>query len=99
MIDPLTEEIISLKDAAQDFPRRRKGKKPSIGCMYRYSKTGCKGIVLETIQAGGTRATSREAVARFLRRMTAAVSGESPESEAPSHASIQAEQELDEAGI
>ena len=99
MIDPLTEELINLNKATHYFPGRRKGKKPSIGCMYRYSKQGFRGIVLETVQAGGTRATSREAVARFLRRMTAAVSGESPESEAPSHASIQAEQELDETGI
>jgi hypothetical protein len=99
MLNPLTEELISLKEATQIFPRRRQGKKPSIACMYRYSTRGWRGIVLETIQAGGTRATSKEAVARFLRRMTAAVSGESPESEAPSQASIQAEQELNEAGI
>ncbi|NLE37136.1 MAG: DUF1580 domain-containing protein [Pirellulaceae bacterium] len=69
-IDPNTENIISLTEAAQSLPRRRAGKKPHLSCLYRWSTTGCRGVVLETIQVGGTRCTSKEALARFFRRLT-----------------------------
>jgi hypothetical protein len=70
MIDPTSEDLVSLADAAQDCPRRRRGKKPHVSCMYRWTKTGCRGVILESIQVGGTRCTSKEALARFFRRLT-----------------------------
>ncbi len=71
MIDPNTETLISLTEAAKGLPRRRAGKKVSISCCYRWSTTGCRGVVLETIQIGGTRCTSREKLALFFRQLTA----------------------------
>ena len=70
MIDPLTEHVVSLTQATKDIPVRRRGKKPHVSCLYRWTKTGCKGVILESIQIGGTRCTSREALARFFRRLT-----------------------------
>lgn len=70
MINPQTETLVSLTEAAKGLPRRRAGKKPHISCLYRWSTAGCRGVVLETIQVGGTRCTSEEALARFLRRLT-----------------------------
>jgi hypothetical protein len=72
MIDPNTETLISLPEAAKSLPRRRAGKRPHVSCMYRWSDTGCRGVVLETIQIGGSRCTSREALARFFGALTAA---------------------------
>ncbi len=72
MIDPLTEQIVSLPEGAKFCPERRSGKKPHVSCLYRWTNTGCKGVVLESLQVGGTRCTSLEAMARFFNRLTAA---------------------------
>jgi len=69
-IDSTTETLISLSDAARHLPRRRAGKRPHVSCLYRWTTRGCRGIVLEWLQGGGTRVTSREALARFFRRLT-----------------------------
>jgi len=69
-IDFHTEEIFSLADAAKSLPRRRGGKKVHLSCAYRWTKTGCRGVILESIQIGGTRCTSKEALARFFQRLT-----------------------------
>ena len=69
-INPLQEQLISLKDAAKLFPKNARGKHPHISCVYRYTTAGCRGIVLESIQAGSVRSTSREAVTRFFERLT-----------------------------
>jgi len=71
-IDPNSEHLISLTDAARLLPARRKGKKPHVSCVYRWTVTGCRGVVLESIQVGGTRCTSREALGRFFEALTLA---------------------------
>ena len=70
MIDPLSESVVSLAEAARLLPRRRAGKKPHVSCLYRWTVSGCKGVILESIQIGGTRCTSKEALARFFERLT-----------------------------
>lgn len=65
-IDPLSETIVSLTEAARLLPRRRGGKKVHVSCAYRWTTAGCRGVILESIQIGGTRCTSREALARFF---------------------------------
>ena len=61
-----------LTEAAKQLPSRRRGKRPHVSCLYRWTKTGCKGVILESIQVGGTRCTSREALARFFQALTQA---------------------------
>jgi hypothetical protein len=78
MIDPNTETIVALAHAPKDLPYRRAGKKPHVSCLYRWTKTGCRGIVLESIQIGGTRCTSKEALARFFRRLTDGDAADAP---------------------
>lgn len=70
-IDPLTENAISLVEAAKLLPRRRAGKRPHVSCVYRWTTAGCKGVVLESLQIGGTRCTSKEALLRFFERLSA----------------------------
>lgn len=72
MIDPLSEQVISLTEAARLLPRRRRGKRPHISCIYRWTVSGCKGVILDSTQVGGTRCTSREALARFFAALSAA---------------------------
>jgi hypothetical protein len=70
MIDPNCETLISLTEAARSLPRRRGHKRPHVSCLYRWTTIGCRGIVLESLQVGGTRCTSREALARMFRLLT-----------------------------
>jgi len=69
-IDPNSETLISLSQAAKLLPRRRRGKKPHVSCLYRWTTAGCRGVILESIQVGGTRCTSKEALARFFEALT-----------------------------
>lgn len=71
-IDVQDEQVVSLRDACDLLPRRRAGKKPAIETLYRWSLRGCRGVKLETVQVGGTRCTSREALQRFFDALTAA---------------------------
>ena len=66
----LDETILSLADAASELPRRRRGRKPHVSTLYRWMTSGCRGVVLEFIQVGGTRCTSREALQRFFERLS-----------------------------
>ena len=66
----IDETIISLADAAKELPQRRRGRKTHVSCLYRWSTLGCRGVVLETLQCGGTRCTSREALQRFFERLS-----------------------------
>ena len=70
MIDPNKEALLSLTQAAKSLPARRKGKRPHVSCLYRWTTSGCRGVILESIQVGGTRCTSKEALARFFDRLT-----------------------------
>src|SRR5262245_57815498 len=70
MIDSTTETLISLTEAAKTVPRRRRGRKPHLSTLYRWATIGVRGIVLETLQCGGSRVTSREALQRFFERLS-----------------------------
>ncbi len=71
-IDIQTQQIVTLRQACDLLPRRRRGKKVAVETLYRWSLSGCRGVKLETIQIGGTRCTSREALQRFFDALTTA---------------------------
>ena len=73
MIDSASETLISLADAAGGLPRRRRGRKTHVSTLFRWTTSGCRGVVLESLQCGGTRCTSREALQRFFERLSAPV--------------------------
>ena len=70
MIDSTTETLISLTEAAKTVPRRRRGRKTHLSTIYRWATVGVRGVVLETLQCGGSRVTSREALQRFFERLS-----------------------------
>lgn len=99
-IDPNSETVISLANAPRDLPRRRRGKKPHVSCLYRWTKTGCRGVILESIQVGGTRCTSKEALARFFEALTRADSERpAPPPSRRHRGAADAERELERQGI
>jgi hypothetical protein len=78
MIDPQTESLVSLTDAAKSLPNR-----PNLTTVWRWRNRGVRGIKLETILIGGRRMTSREALSRFFAATTAAAEGARVVSETP----------------
>lgn len=76
MINISTEQVVSFTHATKHLPQRRAGKRPHVATLYRWSQRGCKGIHLETVQIGGTRCTSLEALQRFFDRLTNAGMGD-----------------------
>jgi hypothetical protein len=70
MIDTTIEVPIPLTQAAAEQPCRRRGRKTHVSTLYRWATAGCRGVILETIQVGATRCTSREALQRFFERLT-----------------------------
>jgi Protein of unknown function (DUF1580) len=70
MIDTTTESVISLTQAADELPRRRRGRKTHVSTLYRWAAAVCRGVVLEKTQIGGTMYTSREALQRFFERLS-----------------------------
>jgi hypothetical protein len=75
MIDPLTERVISLRAAVHLLPSRRGGRPAHVATLYRWTTRGCRGVVLESVQIGATRCTSREALDRFFQSLTAGSRG------------------------
>ena len=75
MLNIVSEELVSLTDAAKLLPKRRRGRKPSFCCLWRWSTRGCRGVVLESIRIGGTICTSVQALQRFFDALTAQDSG------------------------
>ena len=69
MIDLSREKLITLSEAAKLFPSRS-GKPIHIATIYAYTGRGKRGVVLESIQAGDIRCTTREAVGRFFTELT-----------------------------
>jgi hypothetical protein len=102
MIDSNTETLISLSEAAKHLPRRRAGKRPHVSCIYRWTTAGCRGVILESIQVGGTRCTSKEALARFFCRLTSGDATEAPKVRSVAkreRAVAKAMKELEQAGV
>ena len=73
MINISSEHVLCLRDAAKRLPKRRGGKRPHVATLYRWAKRGLRGVVLETLQVGGTLCTSREALQRFFESLTQGV--------------------------
>lgn len=70
MIDSGSESLLTLAQAAEQLPRRRRGRKTHVSTLYRWTTAGCRGVRLDTIQVGATRCTSREALQRFFERLS-----------------------------
>lgn len=75
MIDFRDEELMPLNRAARQLPRRRGDRPVHVATLYRWAKSGCRGVRLETLQVGGSLCTSRGALQRFFERLTAAGGG------------------------
>ena len=97
MIDPFSEEIVPLTEAAKSLPRR-----PNVSTLHRWRSSGIRNVKLETMMFGGRRVTSLEALDRFFARVTAAADGDPMPAETPRQREQQiarAERRADELGL
>jgi hypothetical protein len=95
-IDPLSDELLTLTQAAALFPRRRAGSKLSTTTLWRWYSRGSRGVRLEVARVGGAVYTTRDAIRDFIQaRSVAAV----PQAPAPSTRSKRAMRELEKLGM
>ena len=95
MIDVNTETVVPLSKSG--IPGS-----PSLPTLWRWRRKGVKGVKLETVSIGTRVYTSREAVARFIERTTAAANNEPTPVRSPAareRAIARAERELAAEGI
>ena len=64
------DTIVTLTQATALVPPRRRGRKTSVSTFFRWSTSGCRGIVMPTLQCGGTRCTSVEAIQWFFEALS-----------------------------
>jgi len=65
-IDPITDRLLPLRDAAALLPGRRKGTKVNIATLWRWKTKGARGVVLETVRIGNQNYTTEQAVRDFI---------------------------------
>jgi hypothetical protein len=68
-IDISREDILSMTQATRCVPPLR-GRQVAVSTLFRWSTAGLNGVRLETIQIGGTRCTSVQALQRFFDRLS-----------------------------
>ena len=95
-IDFSVEQVIPLSDAPDHIPRRRRGRKKAVSTVYRWATKGVKGVILETLQVGGTRCTSLGALQRFFNRLS---SEGGPKTSSTTSASPEVDAALDREGL
>ncbi|MCM2369659.1 DUF1580 domain-containing protein [Aporhodopirellula aestuarii] len=60
-LDLLTEDLISISEAAKEIPTQ-----PHISTVWRWTQRPVRGAKLETIKIGHATLTSRQAITRFI---------------------------------
>lgn len=64
------EQHIYLSDLPNFLPRHRRGRRIHVASIYRWAKSGLRGIRLRSFLAGGRLATTRQELDRFFSRLT-----------------------------
>jgi hypothetical protein len=98
-IDPLTDELVTLPQAAALFPRRRAGSKVSTSTLWRWYTRGSRGVRLEVVRIGGQVLTSRDAIRHFIAARSVAGGAAVPQAPAASTRSKRAMKELERMGM
>ena len=67
--------LLSFQEAAKEVPNN-----PHWMTVYRWSKRGCRGVILETVRIGNRRYVPREALKGFIRELSTTTAPNVPES-------------------
>lgn len=74
IIDPAREQLLAVAKLCA-WHEQRTGKRPHRSVPYRWCREGINGICLPTVQLGGVRYTSEEAIAWWTRQLGARAAG------------------------
>lgn len=74
-IDPISDRLLPLREAAALFPRRRKGARVNIATLWRWMTTGTRGVVLETVRVGNQNYTTEQAIRDFIEAQSRPAAG------------------------
>jgi predicted ATP-grasp superfamily ATP-dependent carboligase len=69
IIDTREEQVVPITEATEFVPLKN-GKRVAASTVYRWTSKGCYGVMLDYVQIGGLRHTSREALQRFFAELT-----------------------------
>jgi hypothetical protein len=95
----LTEQLIPFADACKLVPRSG-GRFIHKAVLYRWARTGLRGVKLEAVAVGGTFCTSEAALRRFFAALTAArEGGAAPTAAASQGQSAKVSRELNLIGV
>jgi hypothetical protein len=72
MIDPETEDLIPLAEAAAILPKSFAEKRIHPTTLRRWTREGVDGVILEAVKVGRRLFTSKEAVMRFIQQQETA---------------------------
>ena len=72
MIDPETEDLIPLAEAAAVLPKSFAGKQIHPTTLRRWTREGVDGVILEAVKVGRRLFTSKEAVMKFIQQQETA---------------------------
>jgi hypothetical protein len=98
-IDPLSDELLTLPQAAALFPRRRAGSKVSTTTLWRWYTRGSRGVRLGVVRVGGMVYTSAGAIRDFIQARSVAGGAAVPQAPAASTRSKRAMKELERMGM
>jgi len=98
-IDPLSDELLTLPQAAALFPRRRGGSKVSTSTLWRWYARGSRGVRLEVVRIGGQVLTTRDAIRDFIAARSVAGGAPVPQDASPTTRSKRAMKELERMGL
>lgn len=92
MVDVTTETLLTLTQAGALVGKH-------VVTVYRWSTRGLRGAVLETLQVGGTRCTSREALQRFFAELSKEKAAGAQSAEVDAATAERAAEELTSLGV
>jgi hypothetical protein len=98
-IDPLSDELLTLPQAAALFPRRRAGSKVSTTTLWRWYTRGSRGVRLEVARVGGQVYTTRDAIRDFVAARSVAGGAPVPQAPSPNTRSKRAMKALEQMGM
>lgn len=86
-----SEDILELSEAATFIKGQFRGRKPSVSTVLRWCLYGLRGIKLESLKCGGQRMTTKQAVIRFIDRLSSVTTGQRPQADAQRAAAVKEE--------
>lgn len=90
------DDLLTFAQAAKLLPRRRGGSKAATSTIWRWSRTGSRGVILRVVHVGGNVYVPRSALVEFIEQRSAV--DHAPQHPSPTTSSRRALQELDRMG-